>query len=551
LLAGVPTPAHVVIVVEENYAYNDIIGSSNAPYINSLAQQGAFFTQSYADTHPSQPNYLALFSGSTQGVTDDEGPLSFPGPDLRSALAGVGKTFAGYSEDLPSVGSKVLTSGAYARKHNPWSDFTDVPNSENQPFTSFPTNYDSLPTVSFVVPNIDNDMHDGTIQQGDSWLQSNLGAYATWAKTHNSLLIVTFDEDDGSAGNRIPTLFYGQPVLTGSYPETVTHYRVLRTILDMYGATPMNNAVSASAITDVWQTTLAQSNVVTGTSQVDTFTLKQDADHQHIDWTLGTTTAQISINDASGLTINGNGSGDKITLNYANGNPLPNTLHLNGTFTISGLSGTNPLGKTKIEIAKSTVYFNYAGGSTPASYVQQALVRGYNAGAWNGSPTTSTGAFTTSAATGTTFGIGFADSSDGIVAGQPPNTVEVRYTVMGDANLDRVVNSQDATVMGRNYMVAGKAAWDSGNFNYDSAVNMIDANILQRNFNTTATGSVVAATLNTGGGATDGMLAAPVGTSDTTTSGTSASSSATTSPNSTEQLDPAARRRGRWHTGGR
>jgi phosphatidylinositol-3-phosphatase len=118
-LSAVPAPAHVVIVVEENYAYGDIIGNSAAPYINSLARQGANFTQSFAVTHPSQPNYLALFSASTQGVTADNGPLTFSGSDLRSALAGVGKTFSGYSEDLPSAGSQVLTSGAYARKHNP------------------------------------------------------------------------------------------------------------------------------------------------------------------------------------------------------------------------------------------------------------------------------------------------------------------------------------------------------------------------------------------------------------------------------------------------
>src|SRR5258708_2919193 len=83
------------------------------------ARGGALFTQSYAVSHPSQPNYLAMFSGSDQGIADDNGPISFPGPDLASALAAKGRTFTGYSEDLPSVGSKVLQSGAYARKHNP------------------------------------------------------------------------------------------------------------------------------------------------------------------------------------------------------------------------------------------------------------------------------------------------------------------------------------------------------------------------------------------------------------------------------------------------
>jgi acid phosphatase len=550
LLAGVPTPAHVVVVMEENYAYNEIIGSSSAPYINTLAQQGALFTQSFAVSHPSQPNYLAIFSGSTQGVTDDNGPVSFPGPDLGSALANAGKSFAGYSEDLPSAGSTVLTSGGYARKHNPWSDFTDVPSSANQPFSNFPTNYDSLPTVSFVVPNLNDDMHDGTIQQGDSWLQSNIGAYATWAKTHNSLLIVTFDEDDGSSSNHIATIFYGQPVVTGNYSENINHYRVLRTILDMYGATPMNNAASTTAITDVWQTTLAQSNVITGTSAVDSITLKQDADHQHIDWTLGTTTSQMAINDPSGLTINGNGGNDKITLNYANGNPLPNTVHFNGTFTLTGLSGTNPLAGTKLEIGQSTLYFNYAGTTTPASYIKSALTTGYNAGAWNGAASATTGSITTAATTGTTFGIGYADSSDAVVAGQPANTVEVRYTVMGDANLDRIVNSADATILGRNYMVAGKTAWDQGNFNYDSAVNMTDASLLQRNFNVVATGSVTPATSNPGSTPTAGTApTTPVTNSGDPTTTTITPTDNSTSPTSDGDrlFDSAYRRRRRIH----
>src|SRR5262249_23321585 len=148
-----------------------------APYINSLANSGALFTQSFGVTHPSQPNYLALFSGSTQGTIDDSCPHTFGPPDLGGQLIAAGKTFGGYSESMPSVGYTgcVYPSALnplYARKHNPWVNFTDVPSSNNMPFTSFPSsaNFSSLPTISFVVPNQQNDMHDGTISQGDTWL---------------------------------------------------------------------------------------------------------------------------------------------------------------------------------------------------------------------------------------------------------------------------------------------------------------------------------------------------------------------------------------------
>ncbi len=253
LLSAVPTPAHVVVVMIENKSFADLIGNPSAAYINSLAAGGALFTNSHAVTHPSQPNYIALFSGDTHGVADDDGPLSFAGPDLYSELAAAGRTFTGYSEQLPAAGSTVLVYQDYARKHNPWSDFTDVPASVNQPDSAFPTNFATLPTVSVVIPDLDDDMHDGTIAEGDAWIQTNLGAYATWAKANNSLLVLTCDEDDDTDTiNQVPTIFYGQNVVTGTYGEYVNHYSILRTIEDMYGTGYAGASATATPITDVW-----------------------------------------------------------------------------------------------------------------------------------------------------------------------------------------------------------------------------------------------------------------------------------------------------------
>lgn len=252
--SSVPTPAHVVIVMEENHSYSDIIGNtSNAPYLNSLASQGALLTSSYAVTHPSEPNYLALFAGSTFGLSSDKCPVNEGNTaNLGSELLAKGDTFKGYSEGLPSTGSTVCTSGSYARKHSPWINFSNVPASDSLPFSSFPTNYASLPTLSFVIPNLNDDMHDGTISQADSWLNSHLSAYATWAEANNSLLIVTWDEDDNSESNQIPTIIVGQPVKVGHYSETVNHYNVLATLEQMYGLTPVGSSAGKAAITDIW-----------------------------------------------------------------------------------------------------------------------------------------------------------------------------------------------------------------------------------------------------------------------------------------------------------
>jgi acid phosphatase len=254
---GIPVPAHVVVVIEENHAAGQILGSASAPYLNSLAQSGANFTESFAVTHPSQPNYLALFSGSTQGVTDDSCPppgSPYAGANLAAGLVAAGKTFTGYSEDLPSAGSTTCGAGDYARKHNPWVDFRNVPASANQPFTAFrSTNDAQLPTVSVVVPNLQHDMHDGTVQQADTWLKQYLGGYVDWAMDHDSLFIVTWDEDDDTATNRIPTIFVGPMVKSGTYATHITHYAVLRTIEDMYGVTPSGAGATAAPITGVWR----------------------------------------------------------------------------------------------------------------------------------------------------------------------------------------------------------------------------------------------------------------------------------------------------------
>ena len=242
----------------ENHGYSEVIGSPAAPFLNQLAREGALFTHSYAITHPSEPNYLALFSGSTHGVVDDSCPVELTAPNLAASLIAAGKTFAGYSEDLPATGSEVCSAGEYARKHVPWTDFRNVPGSVSVPFSQFPateSGFARLPTVSFVIPNLCNDMHDCSVATGDSWLRAHIGSYAEWALTHDSLLIITWDEDDGSQSNQIPTIFVGQHVQPGRYGERITHYSVLATLETAYGLPRAGNGTARSQppITDIWR----------------------------------------------------------------------------------------------------------------------------------------------------------------------------------------------------------------------------------------------------------------------------------------------------------
>lgn len=260
---GTPMPlphlAHVVVVVEENHSYDEVVGSQDAPYLNALAAQGAVLTDAYGVSHPSQPNYLALFAGSTFGLASDDCPQQLSGPNLASELLAAGLIFSAYSEDLPQAGYSGCQFGGddfdplYARKHAPWTNFANVPADAGQPFSAFPSDFNQLPTVSYVVPNQQHDMHSGSIAAGDGWLQQHLDAYAQWAPAHNSLLIVTWDEDDSSAANHILTLFVGAQVQPGRYGETINHYDVLRTIEALFGLPYTNEAAHATTIADIWQ----------------------------------------------------------------------------------------------------------------------------------------------------------------------------------------------------------------------------------------------------------------------------------------------------------
>ncbi len=252
-------PNHIVIVIEENKSYEEIIGNPAAPYINSLAKTGMLFTRSYAVAHPSQPNYLALFSGDTHGVVDDRCPLSLPGANLASELSRKGLSFRMYSESMPSIGYLGCVSGNYYRKHNPAANWqgTNVSPDMNVPLLTFHWNYSNLPTVSMVVPNQLNDMHDGepfqAISRGDKWLQENIDPFVKWAANNSSLLILTWDEDDDTSDNHIATIFLGPMVRQGTYDAPIDHYTILRAISDMFGLRPLSKAAMKQPIEGIWK----------------------------------------------------------------------------------------------------------------------------------------------------------------------------------------------------------------------------------------------------------------------------------------------------------
>lgn len=261
---AIPVPDHIVICILENKSYSQIANSIFTPHINALINdsKSAVFTESYGITHPSQPNYIHLFSGAGQGVTNNVTPAQhFTTPNLARELLNAGRTFATYSQGLPSAGYDGSSYGRYVRKHNPVANWmgtgtNQVPSTLNLPFTGFPTDYSTLPTVSFVVPDLTDGMHDGSLgtalTNGDNWFYNNMKPYVDWAKNNNSLFILTTDEDDGNNSNRILTVLCGSMVVDGSYSQAINHYSLLRTISEMYGLNFIGAAANASAIHGCW-----------------------------------------------------------------------------------------------------------------------------------------------------------------------------------------------------------------------------------------------------------------------------------------------------------
>ncbi|WP_460536352.1 alkaline phosphatase family protein [Humibacter ginsengiterrae] len=240
---------HVVIIVDENKPAQSVIGNAHAPYLNSLANTYALASRYSAVTHPSLPNYLALTSGTTGGITTDCNPPGGScidtGPNITQEIDRSGRTWKMYAESMPAP-CTTANSGSYAVKHNPFLYFPDVTSNaaycaaHDVPYTQLAADLastTSLPNYVFISPTLCNDMHGCSIATGDAWLQSNVPRILAPPAftTQRSLLVITFDEGD-QTNNVVTCVFAGSAARrhTVSAAE-ITHYSLLRTIETEWG----------------------------------------------------------------------------------------------------------------------------------------------------------------------------------------------------------------------------------------------------------------------------------------------------------------------------
>jgi phospholipase C len=204
---------HVIWIVMENHSYSTIIGSSQAPYINSLSKSCGLATNYHNVSHPSLPNYVALTSGlGLSGIsqfTSDCDPVS---PCVASApsIFGQTKSWKSYEESMPSNCFKT-SSGEYAVRHNPAAYYTTLSgcatNDVPYPQLASDLKRNRLPAFSFITPNLIDDMHDGTIPDGDNWLKANVPKILSSSeyKAGSVVLFITWDEGEGGASNNCAT----------------------------------------------------------------------------------------------------------------------------------------------------------------------------------------------------------------------------------------------------------------------------------------------------------------------------------------------------------
>jgi acid phosphatase len=234
------------LVVEENHSYSQVIGNPSMPYLNGLASRYGLGTQYYANVHPSIGNYFMLTTGQFETLND-----SFTGTisddNVVRELVRANKTWRSYAESLPSVGYLGGDVYPYERQHNPFSYFSDVVGTTQAanvvPFSQFPSDMaaGTLPDFSFIVPNVLDDAHDGTLTAADQWLSTNIAPLLQTSSFQNGgLLIVVFDEsiflDVAYGGGHVPLVVAGPNVKPGYQSTTLyQHQSTLRLVLASLG----------------------------------------------------------------------------------------------------------------------------------------------------------------------------------------------------------------------------------------------------------------------------------------------------------------------------
>jgi acid phosphatase len=247
----------------ENQPYGAIVGSSAAPFINDLIARHGLATGYHAVAHPSQPNYIALFSGSTQGVADDL-VHQLDAPNLADQLEAQGRTWAVFAQNVPtacytgdSASGGPDGPGTYARKHEPAISFTSIASDPARCARISDLSHFDPAAADFelIVPNMCNDMHDCSVARGDAFLASFVPRITSSPAFADSVLFITWDEGGGDqgGGGRVPLVIVSPLVRPGTASSVAhDHYSLLRTIEDAWGLGCLARSCAANDLRELF-----------------------------------------------------------------------------------------------------------------------------------------------------------------------------------------------------------------------------------------------------------------------------------------------------------
>ena len=248
----------LLVVVVENHSLDQM--RQDMPYTFGLATRFGYATHYDAITHPSLPNYLAIASGSTHGVTDDEDPPAHPlrGATVFRAALAAGHTAGVYDEGMTGR-CEATDDGRYAVRHNPWTYFTDeraACRAHDRPYSTLAEDIAGgrLPDAGMAVPDTCNDAHDCPLADADAWfraLMDEVFAGPDWASGHLAV-VLTADEDDHNQDNRVLTVVIHPSQSHDVVDRPLTHYSLTRLYEDVLGTSHLAHAATAASMSDAF-----------------------------------------------------------------------------------------------------------------------------------------------------------------------------------------------------------------------------------------------------------------------------------------------------------
>jgi len=240
---------HVVWVLMENQDYSSVIGSGDAPYINRLARTYGLATRYSAISHPSLPNYVALTSGGTQGISDDSDPSShrLGAPSIFGQLPGGASR--SLEQGMPSA-CATGDSGEYAVRHNPEAYYAKLHGECRRSDVPLSGRPDLSARFTFVTPNLVNDMHDGSVGDGNRFLQRFVPELLATQqyRARDTAIFIVWDENAGASGNRVPCIVISPFTHGVSDSRSYSHYSLLRTTEEVLGLPLLGRADSAHSM---------------------------------------------------------------------------------------------------------------------------------------------------------------------------------------------------------------------------------------------------------------------------------------------------------------